>query len=116
MAIKPGHRVYIGDRPTRAVELQAGFLLVGFGKGTFKFKEEEPDANPETHIPLALVGSDTTVLVDNKMKTLKKAVDEKRKTEPSPKITEPQLRGGARRCFGSLPACCGARCPLRAVP
>jgi hypothetical protein len=86
LVIKPGHRIYIVNRSARVVELQEGFLLVGFGRGSFKFKAKEPDANPETHIALSLVGSDTKVFIDNKMKTLKEVVDEKRKTDPSPKV------------------------------
>jgi hypothetical protein len=86
LVIKPSHRIYIVNRSTKPVELPDGFLLAGFGKGTFKFLSKEPDANPDTHIALSLAGSDTHVLLDNKMRTLKDVIEEKRKTDPSPKV------------------------------
>jgi hypothetical protein len=86
LVIKPSHHIYIVDRSTKPVELPDGFLLAGFGKGSLKFLSKEPDANPDTHITLSLEGSDTNVLLDNKMRTLKDVIEEKRKTDPSPKV------------------------------
>jgi hypothetical protein len=86
LVIKPGHHIYVVNRPPVSVELPEGFVLVGFGRGLFKFRSKEPDANPETHISLSLVDSSTRVVLDNKVKTLGVVVQEKRKSDPSPKV------------------------------
>jgi hypothetical protein len=61
-------------------------MVAGFGAGTFKFKEQEPDVNPETHIPFELTNCKDKVILGTRIKTLKELVEEKQKTEPTPKV------------------------------
>jgi hypothetical protein len=86
LIIKPQHRIYIVNTGSQEVELPEGLMVAGFGKGKFKFKEQEPDANPETHIPFELTNCKDKVLVGTSIKSLKELVEEKRKTEPTPKV------------------------------
>jgi hypothetical protein len=86
LIIKPQHRIYIVNTGDQAIELPEGLMVAGFGKGKFKFKEQEPDANPETHIAFELTNCKDKVVIGTTIKTVKDAVIEKRKTEPIPKV------------------------------
>jgi hypothetical protein len=86
LVVKPQHRIYIVNKSDGEVELLEGMLVAGFGKGRFKFKEQEPDANPETHVPFLLADSETKVLFGGGLRTLKELREEKRKTEGNPQI------------------------------
>ena len=86
LVVKPQHRIYILNKGTKDVDLPEGTLIAGFGKGKFKFREKEPDANPETHIPFLLTNHADRILYGTSLKTLKEVVDEKRKMQANPQI------------------------------
>ena len=86
LVVKPGHRIYIVNKGATIAELTDGHIVAGFGKGKFKFKDSEPDANPATHIAFHLTNSENKIFFNNTTCTLKDVVTEKRKTDGTPKI------------------------------
>jgi hypothetical protein len=86
LVVKPQHRIYIVNKGTKEVDLPEGTLIAGFGKGKFKFREKEPDANPETHIPFVLTNHEARIVYGAGLKTLKEVVEEKRKAQANPQI------------------------------
>ena len=48
--IKPQRRIYVDNSGSEDIELPEGLMVAGFGKGKLKFKEQEPGANPDTHL------------------------------------------------------------------
>ena len=70
LVVKPGHRIYIVNKGATIAELTDGLIVAGFGKGKFKFKESEPDANPATHIAFHLTNSENKIFFNNTACTL----------------------------------------------
>ena len=82
LQIRAGHVIYINNKTTSKVVLQANTLLCHFGKGGFKLLKGPEDNPTEKQYPYKLLDDKELVVLNNTFQSLGKVVEDQRQTKP----------------------------------